>query len=358
MMVGKSIQFYVKTTATCNLNCRHCFTSGNQGPKVYFNPVKTAEFVVQFTKKHKVEHARLLYHGGEPMLAQLEDLQQFYHLTREQVPGVQYGIQTNLVYPLTDEKIKFFDQVFMDSGMGTSWDSDIRFGSTHPSLKEKQLALWEQNVRRLVELGHSLTLMVSLSKSLLQNHTPSEIIQYAIDLGFKYILFERITSDGNAQVNESELSVKNIDLDRWIFQMHQDTRKYEFHKKIGNMFLEELALAVGQRLHTANRCRGCEQKLITINADGTLAGCPNSASQQSWGHIDRGVDDFTHSTGRVGAICKEKVRNANCYSCDLADVCNGDCYKLAWNGDLCAAPKTLMRYLKNSSAEEVKTLLI
>lgn len=358
MIVGQHVQFYIKTTATCNLNCRHCFTSGNQGPKIFFNPVKTADFVTQFTRKHNVEQTRLLYHGGEPMLAKIDDLYRFYELTRDQVLNVSYGIQTNLVYPLTDEKLKFFDHVFQGFGLGTSWDSDIRFGSTHPSLKDKQLALWEQNVQRLSGIGHELTLMVSLSKSLVANYTAADIIRYAIGLGFKYILFERITSDGNAQLNESELTPKNLDLDRWIFQMHQDTLKYGFNKKIGNMFLEELALAVGQRLHTANRCRGCEQKLITINADGSLAGCPNSATQESWSHIDLGVDSFTRSPGRVSAICKEKVRNTNCFSCDVADVCNGDCYKLAWNGNICAAPKTLMRHLKSSSTEQVKELLI
>ena len=32
--------FDQKTTETCNLNCKHCFTSGINGPKVYWNTNK------------------------------------------------------------------------------------------------------------------------------------------------------------------------------------------------------------------------------------------------------------------------------------------------------------------------------
>ena len=140
--------------------------------------------------------------------------------------------------------------------------------------------------------------------------------------------------------------------------MYEETLQNSFHQKIGNMFLEELVLAASQKVHTANRCRGCEQKLITINPDGTLAGCPNSATQETWGHIAQDVDQFARSPGRVEAMCKEKIRNPVCYSCDLADICNGDCYKLAWDGDVCAAPKSLMRQLKMASRKDIESLTL
>jgi MoaA/NifB/PqqE/SkfB family radical SAM enzyme len=37
--------FYLKTTETCQLNCKHCFTSGINGKKIYFDPFKTIDFV-------------------------------------------------------------------------------------------------------------------------------------------------------------------------------------------------------------------------------------------------------------------------------------------------------------------------
>ena len=36
----KDLMIYLKTTETCNLNCAHCFTSGVNGRKIYFNTDK------------------------------------------------------------------------------------------------------------------------------------------------------------------------------------------------------------------------------------------------------------------------------------------------------------------------------
>ncbi|MFN9067783.1 MAG: SPASM domain-containing protein [Bdellovibrionales bacterium] len=305
------------------------------------------------TRAHNVESTRLLYHGGEPMITPLDKLWQFYELTKNSIKGVSYGLQTNLVYPLTEEKIKFFETVVGEVGIGTSWDAKIRFGSVVPGAAQQQLELWENNVRQLSSRGFRLTLMVSLSKYLIQNYEPEQIIQYAIDLGFKYILFERITSDGNAAIDNHVLP-KNIEIDQWILKMYQQSKQRGFDKQIGNMFLEEIALAVNKGLHTANRCRGCETKIITINAEGTLAGCPNSAPNKTWGHLSEGFEKYLNSSERVGAICKEKMRNPICYTCDVSSVCNGDCYKLKWDGDVCSAPKSLMRLLKNDNNEKEK----
>tara|TARA_Y100000590_G_scaffold415353_1_gene513061 strand:- start:989 stop:1591 length:603 start_codon:yes stop_codon:yes gene_type:complete len=189
--------------------------------------------------------------------------------------------------------------------------------------------------------------MISLSKHFIENFKPYEAIQYAIDLGFKYILFERITVDGNAEKNK-EIIPLNSEIDKWLFQMYEDTLKYDLHKKIGNMFLEEIATAYTQNLHVANRCRGCEQKIITINADGSLAGCPNSATGEEWSHLGEGPEGFVKSSARVDAICKETLRKPECYTCEVSSLCNGDCYKLSWDETGCAAPKSLFKHLKSN----------
>jgi hypothetical protein len=53
-----------------------------------------------------------------------------------------------------------------------------------------------------------------------------------------------------------------------------------------------------------------------------------------------------YSKGRMKEIACEAVRNPGCYGCDVFDICNGDCHQLAWDGDVCPAPKTLMQKLK------------
>ena len=74
----KHLSVYVKTTETCNLNCYHCFTSGTNGAKIYFDPVRTANWVNQLDR----DTIFYEFHGGEPMLASVESMMKFVELTK------------------------------------------------------------------------------------------------------------------------------------------------------------------------------------------------------------------------------------------------------------------------------------
>ena len=240
--------------------------------------------------------------------------------------------------------------------MGTSWDPDIRFGSVVKSKKEEQLNLWKKNVKILVSEGHHLTLTVCLSKYLVTNISPKDVYELASELGFKYLQVERITSDGNTVLNQ-DIRPSNKQVDDWIYQMYEETLKQGDNLKVKNMFLSELAFSTTQSLHVGNRCRNCEVNLITINADGTMAGCPNSATDSTWSDISKNPNEFIYSPQRVSAVCKEKMRKSGCYSCDLKQICNGDCYKLEWD-EQCPAPMKTMRALQKSTVQKQKELLL
>jgi len=90
-----SISVYVKTTETCNLNCFHCFTNGINGAKIYFDPVLTAEWCNQLYNGKTFCHFE--YHGGEPMLAKMEDLWEFFHIVNKVWGNLAtFGIKTYL----------------------------------------------------------------------------------------------------------------------------------------------------------------------------------------------------------------------------------------------------------------------
>jgi radical SAM protein with 4Fe4S-binding SPASM domain len=59
-----------------------------------------------------------------------------------------------------------------------------------------------------------------------------------------------------------------------------------------------------------------------------------------------------------GSICKEKKRHDLCQACDVRDICNGDCYKLPWQGEVCAAPKSIMRQMATDQNYEDYEMLI
>lgn len=354
ILISPSISIYLKTTETCNLNCSHCFTSGNKGAKIYFNPGKVVSFFKRLKYKCPwVNSARFMFHGGEPMLAPLDDLYAAYNGLQGIFPITRFGMQTNLVYELTPERRKFMSEVLMDDGFGTSWDYDIRFGSTtrndesYQTVRNRHIELWEKNVRTLVEDGHYLTMIVSITRKLIEDKEPIEIINYAHSLGFKHILFERITDDGNAKNNDL-IRPSNADQDYWLWKMLNQSIEHKTYSYIGNMLLAELVEGYVNHLHVGNRCRTCEQSLLTINADGTIAGCPNTAPVDHWGHIDWEIEKSFRSTKRLTAIsCEVAERNSLCYSCPAFEYCNSDCNKLSWDQDntYCAAPKLIWKQM-------------
>lgn len=336
------MQVYVKATETCNLNCKHCFTSGSSGAKIFFNPNKTINFLHRLLRDANPHHLKVVFHGGEPMLAPVADLWSVYHSLKEE-GRVSFSMTTNLVYALTQEKLDFIQTVCKD-GMGASWDYDIRFAN------DRQKVVFEENSRVLTKII-DMTLMVSITHRLIQEKEPIEIIQYARDLGYKYILFERITENGNALLNAG-IRPSNEDQDRWLKLMWDQSIQYKTYDHIGNLLLSEIAEAAANGVHGGNRCRDCEQKLLTINADGTIAGCPNSAPTDHWGHIDQDITSMLKSPRRLEVISCERNRDPRCYTCPAFELCNGDCHQLPWEGEICAAPKTIWKSILNGGESD------
>jgi radical SAM protein with 4Fe4S-binding SPASM domain len=352
MIISDSINIYLKTTETCNLNCDHCFTSGSKGRKIFFNPEKTFLFLDKLFSHQKYKHKKVILHGGEPMLAPASDIRKIHKLIKDKYPETEFSLQTNLVYKLNEERQSLIDDLFLEKGMGTSWDYKMRFASYQQQLQ------WEDNVRALLAKGHYLSVMVSLNKDLLDNFEPVDIIQYFIDLGIQHVLFERITSNGNALLNPN-IQPQNKDLDAWLLKMYEQTIEYKLYDKIHNMFLDEIATTYVNRIHAGNRCRNCEQSLVTINADGSLSGCPNSAASEYWGNIEWSIQENLSSKKRLKTMACELKRNDNCLTCPVNSICNGDCHRLPWQGDICAAPKSLMKMMKEQNKiEDYRKLML
>jgi len=122
-----NIMIYLKTTETCQLDCSHCFTSGRSGKKVFFNVNNVKSFFDQIYFHNKNQSGNIAFHGGEPMLAGLDDMYEIYYYVKNLLPNMWWSITTNLTYKLTDDIKEFFKQVFFTTGIGVSWDLDIRF---------------------------------------------------------------------------------------------------------------------------------------------------------------------------------------------------------------------------------------
>lgn len=333
-MIQNNLVFYIKTTETCNLDCSHCFTSGKNGKKIYFDPEKVALWVNEVKQIRPEATCHFEYHGGEPFLAKIEDMRKFYDLTKDVWEDSTYGATTNLVYKLTEDKLDFMDNV-LQKRIGTSWDPKIRFAN------EKQRQLFEDNVRFLIDRGYTIKLFVSLTKDAISME-PIEILKYAKSLGVQELDLERVTSNGYAKKNLFVFPT-NIELQHWFVKLHEQTEKYGAREWFHNGFLENVYSKFETGFTKSGTfCRDCEQKLFTINADGGISGCPNAAPEEVYGHINNSAKEIINSPKRCQIIASELSRDPRCYQCPMYKYCGGDCHQLEWEGDVCPAPKLLM----------------
>ncbi len=222
--------FYIKTTETCNLNCSHCFTSGINGRKIYFDPIKTGEWVAQFGQVSK-EECHLDFHGGEPFLAPLKDLYTFHRIVKEAIPHASFGATTNLTYKLTSEILEFMDTV-LNKRVATSWDEGIRWDN------DKQYNLWKNNVSLLIERGYTIKCFISMNTQLC-GKSPIEVLLMLRNLGIHEVAFERLTHDGSANRNPDIFPTNKV-IDDWIYELHLASIELGTHEWIENVLLDSI----------------------------------------------------------------------------------------------------------------------
>jgi radical SAM protein with 4Fe4S-binding SPASM domain len=319
------------------LNCKHCFTNGINGPKIYWDYKKVTDWIKRFTEVNTgTLHCE--FHGGEPFLAPLEQMQYVWNECKDLWPNISWGVTTNLVFKLTPEHVDFIKGP-LGGRIGTSWDPKIRFDN------EKQSDLWLRNVKFLLSEGVVIKLFVSVTKDTV-NIEPIHLLSWLKELGVQEVSFERLTGNGSAN-KHPEIFPTNIEQDQWFLKMHKQSEQYEARHWFENEFLETVYDKFEKNfLAGGTFCRDCEEKLFTINADGSISGCPNAAPEFQFGHINDNIIDLLNSPKRIENIVCERSRDARCLSCEVFEYCGGDCHQLEWQGDICGAPKSLMKYLK------------
>jgi radical SAM protein with 4Fe4S-binding SPASM domain len=334
--------FYLKTTETCNLNCSHCFTSGILGAKIYWKTDKLIDWIRRFHAHNYKSHdtAHFEFHGGEPFLAPVSQMREVWEECKELWENSSWGVTTNLVFKMTQDHIDFIKGP-LGNRLGTSWDPKIRFANS------KQYRLWHSNVKKLLSEGVTIRLFISVTKDTIA-YEPITLLRWIRRLGVHEVSFERLTNNGSAR-NFPHIFPTNIELDEWFLKMHLQSEQAGARDWFENDFLEN----VYQKFETGftkcgTFCRDCEEKLFTLNPDGSISGCPNAAPEFQFGNIDDPIPQLMKSPKRIINILEERSRNPNCFTCEVFEYCGGDCHQLEWQGDICGAPKSLMKLLKET----------
>jgi radical SAM protein with 4Fe4S-binding SPASM domain len=337
--MGKTI--YVKTTGACNLACKHCFTNGKDGDKTQFDPVQVGDWIEDYMSRHPAgTDYHLEFHGGEPFLVPLEKLEVLASRFHER-EGVGMCANSNLTFKITPEHVAFIQKYFYGH-IGTSWDHWIRWSN------QKQFDLWCSNLALLRGEGISIYLKVSVSRELLKM-APDWFLDQIEFFGVKEVSLERLTLDGSANEN-LDIFPDNEAQDNWYLALYQRYKERKGTVKIRTLDIIEQKLKYGI-VKVDTNCRNCEQNLVTINSNGALGGCPNVATTRQHSRLEQGAEAFIKSDGRVEEIAQELTWNENCITCDVSDLCGGDCHRLPWQGNRCGGLKNTLRHLSGRSQQ-------
>ena len=125
--------------------------------------------------------------------------------------------------------------------------------------------------------------------------------------------------------------------------MYNDTVETGIYTDIKNNYLSSILYPYVFGSFTGCRSRECAQRVMTINANGSISGCPNSAHKVIFGSINNSFEDVLKAPLRKNEIIKEQV--SKCMQCEYLDRCNGDCYQLTYD-DECYSPKSLYKLLE------------
>lgn len=324
---------FIKTTEACQLNCKHCFTTGNKPPRDYIDGLKIGGWIKRFAEHNRNDSLHFEFHGGEPFLAPPSLLHRITSQIRFHSPNASVGATTNLTYALTDELLDFM--VTKLDSLGTSWDKGIRFAN------DKQEQLWRDNLAKVIAAGKQVTLNVSVTRAVVEMDQ-EELLKFLRDTGCFRVQFERITANGNAN-NHLSLFPSNAEINQWYLRLHEASEKLNARNWFYNVALESVYSKFEKGVACSGTfCRNCEESIFTVNANGSIAGCPNGAAEEQYGHIDQSIEELLRSNGRLDLMVKEKTQNTSCFGCPVYAYCGGDCHRLAWDGDVCASPKQLM----------------
>lgn len=333
-MIQKHI--YIKTTESCNLKCQHCYIGKYRNQYQLFDENKTISWLKSYLNIFKIPEKDILisFHGGEPFLCSLDKIKK----VTASFPKANFNATSNLCFNLTQEHIDFIKNTFYDRFyrtpyIKTSWDYKIRFKNI------EQYNLWYNNIKLLQSNGIDVTVTICLTSLLIKEVEPSQLLEFFQNLEINSLNFERLT--------ENTTIKKNLIPDYTL----QDNYLYELFRLNEERFgfniilFEDIKRAVKDEIFNGCRKRKCMQEVLTINANGSIGGCPNTALIEPFSFIHKNPLDLIKNQCQQCLIEKENLRHPECYTCNLFQFCNGDCHQLSWQNGICPAPKQIYNYL-------------
>jgi hypothetical protein len=198
--------------------------------------------------------------------------------------------------------------------IGTSYSTD-RFNDL-----PEYLDLFKHNMKRLDKEGIRVGLTVTLTKDLVDNSSPEDMLEFAYSVKAKSINIERVIYGYSAHKDKEKLKEDYEKSDVWMkhcFEIIPKDMNYQY-----NRYYDAAKYSI-----PIFKTR-CSEEVYTLYDHGLYGGCPLN-----------GCNDNSLSESRLS----EKLYNNHCYNCEYYRYCLGDC---ECTRQVCAFPKQTLDYMK------------
>lgn len=320
---------YIKLTNGCNLQCKHCYNEimNNHNSMSRETLDKVILWLKEFRNNHKDSIIDMSLHGGEPMLFNLDNI--LYILNSTDKLNLRWCITTNLIYSITNKHIEIFKRMipYDEPMIMTSYDfGDLRFN-------DNQEKLWKNNIKILQNNNIKVQPIICVTNYVVKNISVKDFFNFLDKNNITQFNLERITETGRASKNK--IKPTNKEQNEWLLNIYKEYKKR-------NNLLCPLFEGVEQSINgifLGCRARKCMEQVITINPDGSIAGCPNTANL-TYGNLNE-----INECKKCELIKIEQTKKNECLICPYYKYCNGDCFQLVWDETGCSGLKNIYEYI-------------
>ena len=121
--VVKAINFIIRLTERCNMNCKYCYVNPEKRKSGERMDLSIINKIYEAVGKLSPRYVEFIWHGGEPLLYDKEDFIKIIEMQKELVDkgiNVGNGIQTNGTL-IDDDWIKIFKEYSISVGISIDY---------------------------------------------------------------------------------------------------------------------------------------------------------------------------------------------------------------------------------------------
>ena len=327
--------FLLKISSRCNLDCSYCYVyhspdqSWLEKPQFMSRGVvsKLASRISEYACRHNLEEVTIILHGGEPLLAGVNQLEQYFATLNNHIAcKVDFAVQTNGTLLNEDLLNLFFSY---NVKIGISLDGDKETNDTNRTYSNGKGSF--DNVKRSIELINSSEKWQGIFGGILTvvnlDNSPERIYQTFIDLGINSV--DLLLPDSNHEsppLRPIDDYYKNS-YGKWLADFFDIW--YGGSTNLEIRFFEEIISLLLNGASTTESIGSPIVDFVVIESDGsiepvdTLKVVGRRATDLGMDIFSNSLDEITQHPAIYSRMLGEKVLCSTCKNCKELVNCGG-----------------------------------